>query len=54
MLTIIHRNPTVTLTVIDGILISPSSLPMFCRVAIKSGRNKILKFHYLLAFVIIS
>jgi len=41
MLTVIYRDLTVTLTVIDGILVLSSILPIFCRVAIKSGRNRI-------------
>jgi len=39
MLTVIYRDPTVTLIVIDGTLVSPGALPMFYRVATKSGRN---------------
>jgi len=45
MLTVIHRDPTVTLTVVDGILVSPSSLPMLYRAATKSGRNNQLPPH---------
>jgi len=39
MLTVIHRDPTVTLTVVGDTFVSLGFLPTFYRVATKSGRN---------------
>jgi len=54
MLTVIRRDPTVTLTVVDGTLVSPGSLPIFYRVATKSGRNTYIylfnSLYYLIFF----